>query len=423
MVVTDFDIIIAGAGPAGLAVAKEVAKELGKGHRILVIDPKLKPETTAAWYSYADRIKANGLGSCVLHRCKSLMYVAMDLTHEMKDLLVVLDANKVLGLWQRQAKSCGVQFVQDTLRDAEQIAYGVSVKTAKSSYTARLLIDCTGITSPLLKKYNLVSHVNTWVLYGGVITHITIKDPSRIYFLPLNDTHNTYIGIYPHSAHKADFYVFYNLNESIGNPTDLKPLFESSFKSHYPHARIAAPLFGRIAGGELNAYALDNMVFFGQSGMMDPPGCGMGFNEILLHHQAFARNIALCLKNNQLDAYALDAVATSFRDPAIFQFQQIIAKYTYYFIFSPTKWRGGVAWLNSLGKDSRHWMRNEFSISWIKQASLKLYNTIPLSEVIQLMPPKDYAYIIEHFLKFVGNAVVEESERIEKTYKKGLIGQ
>lgn len=412
-----YDIIVAGAGPAGLSVAKE----LGKWHKILVIDNKPMPKTFAAWYSYEDRVKRYNLEPAVVKKFRSMIYIAQDLKHVMKDKFVVLDSNKVLKMWYLEAKSQKVTFEKAILKDAISVNGSVFVKTSSGTYSAKLLIDCTGIMSPLLKKHGLIDHFNTWILSGGYVENIKLKSPGSISFIPVNDEKNTYIGIYPHSKKSADVYAFYNLNEETGKFSEIQSIFQKFLRKEYPSARIKSPLMGRIVGGELKKYSLDNIVFFGQTGMMDPPGCGMGFNEVLRHHKTFTRDIHNCVSQKTLDESSLRNAARSFQDPAIVQFQQIIERYTYYFIFSPTKWRGGVAWLNSLGKESRYWMRNEFTISWIENSSILLYKTIPLVDVIKLMPPKDYAFIIKHFIKFVGDAVIEESKKLEKNYRRELL--
>ena len=59
-----FDIIIAGAGPAGLTAAIELAND----YKILLLEKNKPGTTTATWYSYADRAREYGLEDAVAIR-------------------------------------------------------------------------------------------------------------------------------------------------------------------------------------------------------------------------------------------------------------------------------------------------------------------------------------------------------------------
>lgn len=409
----DYDIVIAGTGPAGLSVAKE----LSKNFKVLLIGRHTPPYTTCSWYSYEDRVKKYHLEKAVINRCDGLLYVAGNEKHFMKDKCVILDPKKILELWFDEFKGT---FKSAELKNYSRIKDGLKIITTRGNFTCRLLVDCTGYKSPILKKHKLISNYNSWVLYGSRIK-ANIKDTKKILFLPLGDKKNTYLGVYPFSKNVADAYAFYNLQDKAGKVTDAKSLFKQCLKKYYPDARLIKPIGGHIISGELKKYALDNIVFFGESGMMAPPGIGMGFNEALLKHNKFCSGIKSLMNKKDLSEKSLQDLSRSLFDPAIFQLQQIITKFTYYFIKHPRKWEAGVAWLNALGPGSRQWMRGEIDIEWIENATKKIYHIIPLKETAKMMPVKDYLYVVEHFVKFLGEAIYEEAEKANKKYKRELI--
>ena len=63
-------------------------------------------------------------------------------------------------------------------------------------------------------------------------------------------------------------------------------------------------------------------------------------------------------------------------------------------------------------------MRNELSLEWIKNATFRLYKTIPLVEVVKVMPPKDYLFVTNQFRKFVHNSIKSEAENLLKKKEK-----
>ena len=68
----NFDIIIAGGGPAGMSAAAELSKHF----KVLVLE-KNKPGTTqATWYSYEDRAKKYQLEDAILLKTDYIKFTA-----------------------------------------------------------------------------------------------------------------------------------------------------------------------------------------------------------------------------------------------------------------------------------------------------------------------------------------------------------
>ena len=96
----DFDIIIAGAGPAGLSIAAELSKHF----KVMIFDRRKIPFTTAAWFTYSERVKKHGLEKAVINKCDSLVYIAKNVSNTMMDDIAILNSNKVLKIWHDKAK-------------------------------------------------------------------------------------------------------------------------------------------------------------------------------------------------------------------------------------------------------------------------------------------------------------------------------
>ena len=392
-----FDIIISGGGPAGMSAAAELSKKFN----ILLIEKKVPGTTNATWYSYKDRVQEVDIEESVAFECDHLHFVAPNYEHDMMDECVVVDHNKVMNLWLRRASENGATIRQETFKDYENIGGGVKVITDKGEYSANLLIDAMGGGSPIVRKHNLVKRVDAWIIYGARIKIPSNKEkPTEIAYYPLNDENNTYVGVHPFNETETNFYIFIGKNGTFGDPSKLKEQFKKVLNDTYPDAEILQPLTGTIPSGILKKYALDNVIFWGASGMLNPDGCGMGFNEIIRQLNTFVAEITRAYKSHRLDEKSLNRVARSLRDIETMHFQRIIGAFSLYFIKSNGKWDGGVRWLNAMGKDSRYWMRNEMSIDWIRTATLKLHKAVPFSESIKMIPPNELLFITEQLIRF-----------------------
>jgi len=413
---TEYDIIIAGGGPAGLSAAAE----LSKNFKVLLIEKNKLGMTMASWYSYEDRVKAHGLEDAVAFRSDYLHFVAPSLEHKMKDDVVVLDHDKTLQIWIDRAKENGTEFVQAEFLDYQRKRQDfVVVKTTAGNYSAKLLIDACGAPSPIIKKKKkLIKRVDAWVIYGAKIRVKNNTRPVQIEYYPLNDDENTYIGIHPFDEETLNFYVFIGKNGTFGDAATLKHRFERTLAATYPDAEIIAPLQGSIPSGILKKYALDNVIFWGASGMLNPDGCGMGFNEILRQLNSFTAGITRTFNANRFDQRALQRVARGLYDQETTHFQRIIGAFSLYFIKSEGKWDGGVKWLNAMGPLSKYWMRNEMSLVWIRDATIRLHGAVPFKETIKMVPFNELFFITEQLIRFSISVVVVGTLRFFGLMKK-----
>jgi hypothetical protein len=323
----------------------------------------------------------------------------------MKDDCVIFDHNKVLEIWMKRAKANGAEVKNEIFISYKNTRNQVSVKTNKGTYHTRLLVDSMGITSPILTSNNLIRRKDAWVIYGATMTNVDFENPYQLEYLPLNDEDNTYIGIHPHSDTETNIYAFKGQKNTTGNPEELKDKFEAAIRKIQPNAKKINTLKGTIVSGTLKKYALDNVIFFGSSGMLNPDGCGMGFNQILMKHQVFTNAIKDVMDSDSLDQKSLEKVAFSLKDQETINFQKIIGAFSLYFIRSQGKWDGGVKWLNAMGEDSKYWMRNEMTLDWIRSANLSLNNVIPLKDTYKMIPFNDFFFILGQLIRFKLKAI------------------
>lgn len=399
-----FDIIIAGAGPAGLTAAIELADD----YKVLLLE-KNKPGTTSAtWYSYADRAKDHGLEDAVAMRTNYIKFTSPSQTHFMRDDCVIFDHNKVLGIWLKKARSLGVTIKQEEFKSYDYSEEKIVIKTNEGEYSARLLIDAMGINSPIIRQNKLIKRKDAWVIYGARIKNKNPKQAVQLEYYPLNDDENTYVGIHPISAEETNFYVFKGQKNTLGNPDELKAKFDQVLEKTNPGAQKVETLNGTIVSGMLHKYALNNIVFFGSSGMLNPDGCGMGFNEVLKQYKTFAAEVKKCLQSDKLDQRSLEKISDKLRNQEVVHFQKIIGAFSLYFIKSAGKWDGGVKWLNAMGEDSRQWMRNEMDMDWLKKANLKLHSAIPITETVKMIPLDELPFIMGQLIRFANKAVLSK---------------
>jgi len=181
---TDYDVIIAGAGVAGMVTAASAAKHSNQALKILVVDRNSRDEAgkkTASGWVCGDAVSKNSLD--FLGREVGIRYekpeleqpvhgvVAYSPDHESKAMFdgegYVLNRRLLPKRQLRDADKLGVEFLFDTYAEAllveDGFIAGVHCRSSKDNSTfkktAGLVVDATGSASRLRTNLPIKSHI------------------------------------------------------------------------------------------------------------------------------------------------------------------------------------------------------------------------------------------------------------------------
>ncbi len=404
-----FDIIIGGAGPAGLLLSKELSKYFD----VLVLEKENVGKSHITCYTYQDRVKKYKMHDAVMSTCDKIEFRTIYNHHFMIDKCAIIDKNILLSRWAEDNNS---EFSQENISDVRHYEGSVRVITNKSEYEADLFIDCMGANSPLIWKKNLVKFFKVWSCYGGSLTNL--NPPDHLQFFPMNDKYNTYLMHYNFGPSRMHAVLFRNLAENT-NPVDIMSSQFKSVMKRFPGAKCEEILFGNIMTGALKKTALDNMLFYGDSGMFTPSACGMGFNQCLQTHQKMSKEVKQHMDSNQLSEKKLAQITPNVLNQNAMDFMQIVNKVGFY-NNTQEGWKNGVDWLNEMGRDSKYWMRNEFSAEWGKKALKAFFKTNALVDIAKTVPASEYYFIVKTASRILKNFAVYEAKDLFYRQRKGL---
>ena len=188
---TDYDVVVVGAGPAGLSVGSELSKSL----RVLVLDSKEKAaDCTRSWF----------VPYLVFRKCPDVLGFGKEgirtfMTDTHRDPLMpgsgtskiwkaklpggywYVNEHEILDYWAGVLKKNGRRNGSKLLLDCSYEDHEVRddahvwVKTTAGNCTARVVLDATGYQSLLRNRYpdlrNLEKDYYWWSVYGSVVRH------------------------------------------------------------------------------------------------------------------------------------------------------------------------------------------------------------------------------------------------------------
>lgn len=325
-----YDVIIIGAGPAGLSVASELAKKC----KVLVIDGKKKiDDCTKSWFIPAYLAKDN-------EEIMPFMYPGIFrlATWTFTDVRSCWDTklpfgyyyvreHEILKFWGDKARGLGAEILLETFyADHVTEKDHVVVDTTAGCFEGRLLIDASGHDSLVAKKYEKKEDYYWWSVYGAIVEHPNglhgMKNGDYMLWQTFKSTNarddvtlraGRPVFEYEILTEKESFpLILYLRKDKVDKEFMARQfnevLFEEKATEQYQDCVIKETKWGWYPSGGLSYKQAENRVtFIGDAGCWTTP-CGWGFGFIVYNYQKYAASLMHLLDQDTLDKEAINGV-------------------------------------------------------------------------------------------------------------------
>lgn len=169
-----FDILVVGAGPAGLAAAAALSQ---RGLRVGCLAPQHPPRWPNTYGLWLDELETLGLQDCVDIRWdKPTVVAGANTIHRLPRSYARLDNKKLIARLIKRAEGGNITWLTGVARDWARISRGVEIVASPAAphqsprcYEARAVIDATGHFPALLKRASRVAPA--WQTAWGIMAH------------------------------------------------------------------------------------------------------------------------------------------------------------------------------------------------------------------------------------------------------------
>ena len=319
-----YDVIVFGAGPAGLSIASELSTQLN----VLVFDRKTTiSETTKSWLIPDMTIQIGGAEDILpfmkngVRRFLANTFQGVDVQWQANYKYHFAEEHKLLSYWADKTTTNGAEILLDCWYEDSFITdERVVVTTSKGEFCSKLLIDASGGQSPIRGKYAIREHWYWWSVCGAIVnfpnglpegmrvgdyqlwqtfrdtnadSEASLSQGRPVFEYEILDENSAFVFIFflgqfrvPYSDMEQEF---------------LHILREEQSTANFHQTTISEIKYGWYpSGGESSQKVTRNRVaFVGGSGCWTSP-CGWGASFIVANYKKYAQHLIAAVNENEL---------------------------------------------------------------------------------------------------------------------------
>ncbi len=386
---TDYDVIVVGAGPAGLATGKTLAE---KGLRCIVVDKSSEigyPVRTSG-ASWVDEMEALGIPSSCFNSVSNISFISNSEEakfHFDKPVACILDVTALNKFLAAQASQLSVELrLGSEAKNPSQsngIGY-VEVETDGSveKLSCKVLVDASGLNASLIRKFGMLK---SWERIGlGVQYDIESSniDPDWVgLFVGSKTIPSGYGWFFPWKKNRARVGVGIIRPDSYANPL----AYMQSFMEHekLPKLQDNYVLIKKEVGvfpcsGPIKTSIADGFVAVGDSAGQGSPLHGEGIRYAIQFGVLAGNVISDAIQNGDISKKALYLYEQSWRKEVEQSFKVALAIQKRISKYNDTQWDRSVKYLQEIGATDPELLIQLFKTNFSRRNIWQVFRQSPL---------------------------------------------